>query len=225
MIFGYARVSTEHQSLEIQRKSLFDAGCERIFAETQSGARTDRPELLKMMGMLREGDVVVVWALDRLGRSVIDLLKIIYDIGEKRAAFRCLSQPVDTTTPAGRMLLQILASFAEFERSMIRERSARGLAAMRANGKRPGPKEKFSREQAAHAIDLLTANPKLRYSDVARMLGTTRSTLLRKIRAVEPTLPPDAAPFRKRPPAPTTLPPPPSPAEDDDDIGLIFDLT
>ena len=125
----------DEQSNEAQAKALSAAGCRRIFGEAASGGRWVRPELHRMLDQLREGDVVVVWKLDRLSRSLKDVLHIMERIGDAGAGFRSITEAIDTTTPAGRMMMQMVGAFAEFERAMIRERTSAGLAAARAEGR------------------------------------------------------------------------------------------
>src|SRR6201988_1507301 len=125
------------------KKALRAAGCRRVFEEVASGGRWDRPELHRMLDHLREGDTVVVWKLDRLSRSLKDVLHIMERIGNAGAGFRSLTENIDTTTPAGRMMIQMVGSFAEFERAMIRERASAGLAAARAEGRIGGRRKKL----------------------------------------------------------------------------------
>jgi DNA invertase Pin-like site-specific DNA recombinase len=128
-LIGYARVSKgDAQSNVAQRRALDAAGCKRVFEETASGGRWDRPKLQEMIEQLRDGDVVVVWKLDRLSRSLKDLLHIMDRIETAGSGFRSLTEAIDTTTAAGRMMMQMVGSFAEFERAMIRERTSAGLA-------------------------------------------------------------------------------------------------
>jgi DNA invertase Pin-like site-specific DNA recombinase len=144
MLLGYARVSKDDEhSNALRAKALRAAGCRRIFEETASGGRWDRPELHRMLEQLREGDVVVVWKLDRLSRSLKDVLHIMERIGDASAGFRSITEAIDTTTPAGRMIMQMVGSFAEFERAMIRERTSTGLAAARAEGRIGGRRKKL----------------------------------------------------------------------------------
>jgi DNA invertase Pin-like site-specific DNA recombinase len=124
-------------------KALTAAGCQRIFEEVASGGRWDRPELHCMLDQLREGDTVVVWKLDRLSRSLKDVLHIMERIVQAGAGFRSITENIDTTTPAGRMMMQIVGSFAEFERAMIRERTSAGIAAARAEGRVGGRRKKL----------------------------------------------------------------------------------
>ena len=129
MLIGYARVSTNDQETAAQVAALKAAGCERIFREKASGGRWDRPELHRLLDHLRRGDVLVVWKLDRLSRSLRDVLTIMERLGEGKAGFRSLTEAIDTTTPAGRMMMQMVGAFAEFERAMLRERTKAGQAA------------------------------------------------------------------------------------------------
>ena len=131
MLIGYARVSTNEQDTATQVAALKSAGCERIFCEKASGGRWDRPELHRLLDQLRKGDVLVVWKLDRLSRSLRDVLTIMEQIAEAKAGFRSLSEAIDTTSPAGRMMMQMLGAFAEFERAMLRERTKAGLESAR----------------------------------------------------------------------------------------------
>ena len=129
LLLGYARVSKgDEQSNVLQTKALRAAGCRRLFEEAASGGRWDRPQLHRVLDHLREGDTVVVWKLDRLSRSLKDVLHIMERIAKAGAGFRSITENIDTTTPAGRMMMQMVASFAEFERAMIRERTSPDLA-------------------------------------------------------------------------------------------------
>ena len=138
MLIGYARVSTDDQDTAAQVAALNAAGCERIFREKASGGRWDRPQLLRLLTHLRTDDVVVVWKLDRLSRSLRDVLTIMEKLGEAGAGFRSVTEAIDTTTPAGRMLMQMVGAFAEFERAMLRERTQAGVEAARQEGPRGG---------------------------------------------------------------------------------------
>jgi len=127
MLIGYARVSTNDQETATQVAALKAAGGERIYREKASGGRWDRPELHRLLDQLRKGDVLVVWKLDRLSRSLRDVLTIMERLGDSGAGFRSLTEAIDTTTPAGRMMMQMVGAFAEFERAMLRERTKAGL--------------------------------------------------------------------------------------------------
>ena len=149
-LLGYARVSKgDEQSNALQARALRAAGCRRIFEEAASGGRWDRPELHRMLDHLREGDTVVVWKLDRLSRSLKDVLHIMERVAEAGAGFRSLTENIDTTTPAGRMMMQMVGSFAEFEPAMIRERTSAGIAAARAEGRMGGRRPKLNAAQRA----------------------------------------------------------------------------
>jgi DNA invertase Pin-like site-specific DNA recombinase len=152
LLLGYARVSKgDEQNDSLQDKALRATGCRRIFEEAASGGRWDRPELQRMLDQLREGDTVVVWKLDRLSRSLKDVLHIMERIGKAGAGFRSITEAIDTTTPAGRMMMQMIGAFAEFERAMIRERTSAGLAAARAEGRIGGRRKKLDRRSAARS--------------------------------------------------------------------------
>ena len=170
MLMGYARVSTEDQDLRLQRAALEAAGCRRIFEEKVSGATRNRPELARMLDQLRDDDVVVVTRLDRLARSTRDLLDIAETLNGIGAGLRSLAEPwADTTTPAGRMVLTFFAGVAEFERSLIHERTSAGRAAAKAKGVRFGRPPTLSAEQIAHARQLISEDKKP--AEVARLLG------------------------------------------------------
>ena len=139
MLIGYARVSTDDQDTAAQVAALTAAGCARIFHEKASGGRWNRPQLLQLLTHLRHGDVVVVWKLDRLSRSLRDVLTLMAQLGDAGAGFRSVTEAIDTTTPAGRMLMHMVGAFAEFERTMLRERTQAGVEAARQERARGGP--------------------------------------------------------------------------------------
>ena len=147
MLIGYARVSTNDQNTAAQVAALKAAGCERIFREKTSGGRWDRPQFLRLLNQLRAGDVVVVWKLDRLSRSLRDVLTIMEQLGVAGAGFRSLTEAIDTTTPASRMMMQMVGAFAEFERAMLRERTQAGVDAARQEGRVGGRRPKLSPQQ------------------------------------------------------------------------------
>lgn len=181
MMIGYARVSTRGQDLDQQRVALGTAGCIRIFEEKVSGTKRDRPELAKMLDHLRAGDVVTITRLDRLARSTGDLLDIAERIRTAEAGLRSLAEPwADTTTPAGRMVLTVFAGMAEFERSLIVERTSAGRIAAKARGVRFGPSPVLSAGQIAHARQLIRDEERP-VAEVARLLGVHRSTLYRAL--------------------------------------------
>src|SRR6202790_1922872 len=152
MHIGYARVSTDDQHTHSKQRRAKKAGCERIYKENASGGRWDRPELHKALEHLRRGDVLVCWKLDRLSRSLSDLLRILLKVDEAGAKFKSLTEELDTTTPMGRMVMQVVGSFAEFERSIIKERTKLGLARARANGRIGGGGYNLSTTQQAAAV-------------------------------------------------------------------------
>ncbi len=150
--FGYARVSTTEQNMDLQVTALTTAGCGTILTdEGFSGSDFSRPGLTKMLRTLRRGDTLMVWRLDRLGRSLFELLKLIRDLNKRGVEFRSLSENLDTSTSAGRLLLHVLASMAEFERSLISERTRAGMAAARARGSRIGRRPAMTLDQLADA--------------------------------------------------------------------------
>jgi DNA invertase Pin-like site-specific DNA recombinase len=180
-LIGYARVSTQGQDLTQQRATLRETGCTRIFEEKVSGAKRDRPELVNLLGHLRSGDVVTVTRLDRLARSTRDLLEIAERIKEAGAGLRSLAEPwADTTTPAGRMVLTVFAGMADFERSLIVERTGAGRVAAKARGVKFGPRPMLDAEQIAHARRLITDDSRP-VTEVARLLGVHRATLYRAL--------------------------------------------
>ncbi|PHR10101.1 MAG: hypothetical protein COB29_01125 [Sulfitobacter sp.] len=186
MKIGYARVSTEDQNLDAQIKDLYAAGCEKVFQEKISGVMTIKPELEKALDLLGAGDTLVVWKLDRLGRRTIELLSFLEKLQEREIGFQSIRDGMDSTNgPIGKVLLMILAAFAELERDLIRERTIRGLEAAWARGKRSGPKEKVSDESIRMAISLLAStdengNPRTGEA-VAKTIGLSRSSLYRRI--------------------------------------------
>ncbi|MCE2892645.1 MAG: recombinase family protein [Aquidulcibacter sp.] len=180
MLVGYARVSkTETQDTTAQVDALKASGCERIFHEAASGGRWDRPELTAMIDHLRSGDVVVVWKLDRLSRCLKDLLGILEKIEKAGAGFRSLTEAIDTSGAAGRMMMQMLGSFAEFERAMVKERTNEGLKAARVRGNAGGRKRKLSPTQQREIMEMLAAGRSA--ADLARLFRVHRSTISRMI--------------------------------------------
>lgn len=179
MLIGYARVSKgDDQCNALQAKALKAAGCKRIFEEAASGGRWDRPVLQDMLRHLRDGDIVVVWKLDRLSRSLKDLLHLMERIEEAGAGFRSLTEAIDTTTPAGRMMMQMVGSFAEFERAMIRERTSAGLALARAEGRVGGRRRKLTETQRAEIADSVLSGRKSA-AEMARLYRISQPTVSR----------------------------------------------
>lgn len=181
LILGYARVSTDDQDLTLQRDHLRAAGCNKLFAEKVSGARRVRPELDRMLDHLRPGDVVTVTRLDRLARSTRDLLDISERIRNCGAGLRSLAEPwADTTSPAGRMVMTVFAGIAEFERSLILERTRTGREAAKARGVQFGPRPALTKAQIDHARRLIDQDD-FTVKAAAELLGVHRSTLYRAL--------------------------------------------
>ncbi|NMY49282.1 recombinase family protein [Pseudomonas sp. WS 5027] len=181
LMLGYARVSTDDQDLTLQRDHLRAAGCNKLFAEKVSGARRVRPELDRMLDHLRPGDVVTVTRLDRLARSTRDLLDIAERIRNCGAGLRSLAEPwVDTTSPAGRMVMTVFAGIAEFERSLILERTRTGREAAKARGVQFGPRPALTKAQIDHARRLIDQDD-FTVKAAAELLGVHRSTLYRAL--------------------------------------------
>jgi len=179
MLLGYARVSKgDEQSNALQAKAIKAAGCRRLFEEAASGGRWDRPELHRMLEQLREGDTVIVWKLDRLSRSLKDVLHIMERIAAAGAGFRSLTENIDTTTPAGRMMMQMVGSFAEFERAMIRERTSAGLAAARAEGRVGGRRKKLNDTKRREIAESVLTGRKSA-ADMARLYNISQPTVSR----------------------------------------------
>src|SRR5450631_2364279 len=160
MQIGYARVSTDDQDTAVQVAALKTAGCEHIYREKASGGRWERPELHRLLGQLRKGDVLVVWKLDRLSRSLKDVLTLMEKIELASAGFQSLTEAIDTTSAGGRMMMQIVGSFAEFERAMLRERTRSGLLAARGEGRIGGRRPKLTLPQQKEIVHLIDSGQK-----------------------------------------------------------------
>ncbi len=176
---GYARVSTEEQDTASQVAALKTYGCEEVFTENASGGSRDRPRLQACIEALEPGDVLVVWKLDRFSRSLSDLLALFGEIRNRGAGFASITESIDTTTPAGMMLAQMLGAFAEFERAMARERTLAGLAAARRAGRVGGRRAALTTEQKSYALMLLEAGKTQR--EVARLFDVGESTIRRLV--------------------------------------------
>lgn len=185
MKIGYARVSTKDQNLNLQLDALQQAGCEKIFKEKMSGASADRPELLKLLEHVREGDVIVIWKLDRLGRSLKHLVEIVNDLMSKQVGLLSLNDPINTTTPQGRLTFNIFASLAEFEREVIRERTKAGLAAARSRGRQGGRPKGLSEKarQKAMIAETLYKEQQLTVQQIAEQLHISKTTLYTYLRS------------------------------------------
>lgn len=180
MMIGYARVSTIDQDTSLQLDALKAAGCERVFEEKASGAKEDRPELIRALDVARPGDVLVVWKLDRLARSLKQLVLVLDDLSARGIGFRCLAPAIDTTTPEGRLLYSITGAFAEFEREIIRQRTRAGLQSALARGRKGGRPKALSAEDLAKAKAMLRDGT-ISVAAVAKTFGVSRPTLYKHI--------------------------------------------
>lgn len=180
MLIGYARVSTSDQSLDLQTDALAAAGCERVFADTASGAKAERPGLEETLAFAREGDVLVVWRLDRFGRSLKDLVGRVEALGERGVGFRSLQESIDTTSAGGRLVFHVFGALAEFERELIRERTLAGLASARARGRKGGRPPAMTARKVDLAAKLM-ADPAVSVDEVCEAVGVGRSTLYRYV--------------------------------------------
>lgn len=182
---GYARVSTDDQHLDLQRDALQRAGCSVIYEETASGKSAGRPELDQCRKALRAGDSLVVWRLDRLGRSLPDLVQIVAELEQAGIGFESLTEKIETGSAAGRLIFHVFAALAEFERNLIRERTYAGLAAARARGRAGGRKPKLDADQVRE-IKALLCDPAIPVADIARRYGISRTTLYKHVGVVTP---------------------------------------
>lgn len=177
---GYARVSTTDQDARLQHDALTAAGCYRIFTDTASGALQSRPELDKLLDQLRPGDTLVVWRLDRLGRSIRHLIDQLHTLQDRGIEFRSLQENIDTSSPGGRLVFHIFASLAEFERDLIRERTNAGLAAARARGRTGGRPPRLTPHQVTTAKKLYDQQD-MTVAQIGEVLGVSRSTIYRAL--------------------------------------------
>ena len=182
MLVGYARVSTQDQSLNLQKDALKKAGCEKIFTEVGSGADFDRKGLLKALEFMRKGDCLVVWKLDRLGRSLKDLIATINNIHDKKMSFQSLQESLNTATSAGKLVFHVFGALAEFERDVIRDRTKAGLSAARARGRLGGRPKVMDQSKLAMAKSLM-ANQTNAVKDICRTLGVSKTTLYRSLKS------------------------------------------
>lgn len=182
---GYARVSMGGQDLGLQRDALTQAGCSVIYEEAASGKRAARPELEQCRKALRAGDTLVVWRLDRLGRSLHDLVQIVADLERQGVGLESLTEKIETGSAAGKLVCRLFAALAEFERGLIRERTQAGLAAARARGRAGGRRPKLDQQQVRE-IKVLLRDPGIQVADVARRYGVSRTTLYKHVGVVAP---------------------------------------
>jgi DNA invertase Pin-like site-specific DNA recombinase len=183
MLVGYGRVSTQDQNPAMQEDALRAAGCEKLFIETVSSGKKDRPKLQAALEYLRPGDTLVVWRLDRLARSLDQLIATVKDLEAKDISLKSLNESIDTSTAGGKLIFHVFGAIAEFERSLIRERTKAGVAAAKARGRCGGRPARLEGERAQHAKMMLEAGTSV--SAVARSMGVSRSTVLRATRLLE----------------------------------------
>ncbi|BAF53527.1 recombinase family protein [Corynebacterium glutamicum] len=186
--FGYARVSTNDQDARLQHDALTKAGCYRIFTDTASGSLESRPELDKLLDQLRPGDTLVVWRLDRLGRSIRHLIDQLATLQERGVEFRSLQENIDTSSSGGRLVFHIFASLAEFERDLIRERTNAGLEAARARGRTGGRPPSLSGDKLRTARKLYEQKD-MTVAQIGEVLGVSRTTVYRALRRDTGALP------------------------------------
>ena len=195
MLLGYARVSTSDQTTAPQEEALRAAGCRKIYRDTASGARTARPGLDALLDAAREGDTVVVWRLDRLGRSLAHLIETVGTLEKTGRGFRSITESIDTTTPAGRLVFHLFASLAQFERELLHERIRAGVASARARGRTGGRPRALEPKKAKLAVRLMSDRDR-NVAEVCRTLNVSRSTLYRIVREHQET--PAARPKQPR---------------------------
>ena len=184
MNIGYARVSTHNQNLDLQVDALTAEGCKKIFKEKVSGVKAERKELRRLLDHVREGDVIVIWKLDRLGRSLKNLVELVSDLIDRGVGLKSLNDPIDTSTSQGRLIFNIFASLAEFERDVISERTKAGLKAARARGRFGGRRPGLSSqaETTAIAAEALYKDKSLSISEICEKLGISKPTLYKYLR-------------------------------------------
>src|SRR3954454_950180 len=182
MLIGYARVSTQDQNLDMQCDALEKAGCEQIYTDRVSGTKDNRPGLTVALSHLRSGDTLVVWRLDRLGRSLRHLIDTVTALQEREIGFKSLQEAIDTTTSGGKLVFHIFGALAEFEREIIKERTQAGLSAARTRGKTGGRPKALSEKQV-QILHQLAADRSNSVQDICRTLGISRKTFYRYVNA------------------------------------------
>lgn len=181
LLVGYARVSTDDQKLDLQTDALKTAGCEKIFTDIISGAKAKRPGLEQALDFVRKGDTLVVWKLDRLGRSLKHLIETVNELNARGIGFKSLQEGMDTSSAGGRLIFHVFGALAEFEREIICERTQAGLKAARARG-RLGGRPKAMDEETLRLASALMRDPAISIKDICKQLGVSRSTLYRYLR-------------------------------------------
>jgi DNA invertase Pin-like site-specific DNA recombinase len=190
MMIGYARVSTHDQNLDLQRDALKGASCTKVYEDQVNGASRARPGLDSALDALREGDTLVVWRLDRLGRSLKHLIEVVGDLEKRGVGFKSLQESIDTTTSGGNLIFQIFGAIAEFERNLIRERTYAGLAAARARGRKGGRPLKLSPQRQNLLYELYDAKEKS-IREICAVLGISKKTLYEYLKRRPTATPPD----------------------------------
>lgn len=180
MLIGYARVSTLEQNLDLQNDALKKAGCEKIYTDTLSGAKAQRPGLEECLDYVRAGDTVVVWKLDRLGRNLKHLIETVQALDERGIGFQSVQESIDTTTPGGKLVFHVFGALAEFERDLIRERTNAGLAAARARGRTGGRKPALDAQGREIALALFR-DKSVNVTQICKTLGVSRTTFYRSL--------------------------------------------
>ncbi len=178
MNIGYARVSTQDQNLDLQNDALRAAGCENIYTDKMSGAKTKRPGLEEILGFIRKGDTLVVWRLDRLGRSLKHLIQVLNQLEERGVYFKSIQESLDTSTPGGKLIFHVFGALAEFERDIIKERTLAGLAAARARGRKGGRPRKLTKKQITMAKQLM-GDQSIPIDEICKTMGVSKATLYR----------------------------------------------
>ena len=182
MLIGYARVSTDDQNLDLQRDALTQAGCEKILEDHQSGAKAERPGLKSALEYAREGDTLVVWRLDRLGRSLKDLIEMVNQLEARGVGLKSLHESLDTSSSSGKLIFHIFGALAEFERNLIRERTQAGLQAARARGRKGGRPKALDADKQALAVKLYDEKQHT-VEQICHMMGISKPTLYKYIDA------------------------------------------
>lgn len=180
MLIGYARVSTDDQNLDLQKDALTKAGCERIWEDHQSGVKTERKGLKQVLDYAREGDTIVIWRLDRLGRSLKDLIELVTELEAKRIGLKSLQESLDTSSSSGKLIFHIFGALAEFERNLIRERTEAGLQAARARGRTGGRPKSLNADKRALAVKLYDEKEHT-VEQICKMMGISKPTLYKYI--------------------------------------------
>src|SRR3954452_23418304 len=182
MDIGYARISTGEQTLDLPLDALTTSGCSKVYQETASGAKADRPVLEDVLSYLRVGDTLVVWRLDRLGRSLQHLIAVIAQLAERGIGFKSVTEQIDTTTSGGKLIFHVFGALAEFERDLIRERTRAGLAAARARGRLGGRPKKLADVKQLELARTLYASGETDIDTICQTLGISRATLYRSLK-------------------------------------------